>query len=107
MLKENVEKGNFLPSYKLLDDVDEPLPPAEGGDGEDHHHLHQGEGAGMQGQQYQYILSSKAVLRSRSRGFFSWSRSQYFGSALALNLFFFKDISVFGTKYRFNEAFFI
>ena len=38
--------------------------------------------------------------------FFSWSRSQYFGSALALNLFFFKDISVFGTKYRFNEAFF-
>ena len=56
LLKENVEKGNFLPSYKLLDDVDEPLPPAEGGDGEDHQHLHQGEGAGMQGQQHQYIL---------------------------------------------------
>ena len=56
MLKENVEKGHVLLSYKLLDDVDEPLPPAEGGDGEDHHHLHQGEGAGMQGQQHQYIL---------------------------------------------------
>ena len=61
----------------------------------------------MQGQQYQYILQSKAVLRSRSRGFFSWSRSQYFGSAPALNLFFCKVFPFLGQNIGLMKLFFI